>query len=135
MFVCLCVMWCQEREQLKGIRPATQSEAGWTLQWQDPSVNPKATACTLFCPPPSSVVFLFLAGAQAPGRQLESFHSALQYFRVGIWHNLGSSDGKASAYSVGDPGWILGWGRSPEEGNSNPLQCSCLENSMDGGAW
>ena len=27
------------------------------------------------------------------------------------------------------------WGRSPEEGNGNPLQCSCLENSMDRGAW
>ena len=81
------------------------------------------------------MVFLFLAGAQAPGRQLESFHSALQYFRAGIWHNLDSSDGKASACSAGDPGSIPGWGRSPGEGNSNPLQCSCLENSLDRGAW
>ena len=30
---------------------------------------------------------------------------------------------------------ILGLGRSPEEGNGNPLQCSCLENPRDGGAW
>ena len=34
-----------------------------------------------------------------------------------------------------DEGWIPGWGRSPEGGNGNPLQCSCLENAMDRGAW
>ena len=43
----------------------------------------------------------------------------------------GSSDGKASAYNVGDPGLILGSGRSSGEGNGNPLQYSCLENPMD----
>ena len=47
----------------------------------------------------------------------------------------GGSDGKASAYNVGDPASIPGSGRSPGEGNGNPLQQSCLENSMDGGAW
>ena len=47
----------------------------------------------------------------------------------------GGSDGKESACNTGDPGSILGLGRSPEEGNGNPLQYSCLENSMDGGAW
>ena len=47
----------------------------------------------------------------------------------------GGSDGKASAYKVGDPGSISGSGRSPGEGNGNPLQYSCLENPMDGGAW
>ena len=49
---------------------------------------------------------------------------------------LGGSDGKASAYNayhVGDPGSIPGLGRSPGEGNGNPLQYSCLENPMDGG--
>ena len=45
------------------------------------------------------------------------------------------SDSKESACNVGDPGSIAGSGRSPGEGNSNSLQCSCLENSMDGGAW
>ena len=39
---------------------------------------------------------------------------------------------KASAYNMGDPGSIPGLGRSPGEGNGNPLQCSCLENLMDG---
>ena len=45
------------------------------------------------------------------------------------------SDSKASAYSAGDPGSIPVLGRSPGEGNGNPLQYSCLENSMDREAW
>ena len=47
----------------------------------------------------------------------------------------GGSDGKASVYNVGDPGLIPGLGRSPGEGNGNPLQYSCLENPMDRGDW
>ena len=41
---------------------------------------------------------------------------------------------KHLAYNAGDLGSIPGWGRSPGEGNGNPLQYSCLENPMDGGA-
>ena len=47
----------------------------------------------------------------------------------------GGAQVKASAYNVGDLGSISGSGRSPGEGNGNPLQYSCLENPMDGGAW
>ena len=47
----------------------------------------------------------------------------------------GGSDGKESACNAGDLSSIPGLGRSPEEGNGNPLQYSCLENSMDRGAW
>ena len=47
----------------------------------------------------------------------------------------GGSDGKASACNVGDPGSIPGSGRSAGEGSGTPLQYSCLENPMDGGAW
>ena len=47
----------------------------------------------------------------------------------------GGSDGKATACNAGDLGSIPGSGRSPGEGNGNPLQYSCLENSMDEGAW
>ena len=47
----------------------------------------------------------------------------------------GGSDGKASVYNVGDLGSIPGSGRSPGEGNGNPLQYYCLENPMDRGAW
>ena len=44
-------------------------------------------------------------------------------------------DGKESACNVGDPGLIPGLERSPGEGDGHPLQSSCLENSMDRGAW
>ena len=47
----------------------------------------------------------------------------------------GGSDGKASVYNVRDLGSIPGLGRFPGEGNGNPLEDSCLENPMDGGAW
>ena len=47
----------------------------------------------------------------------------------------GGSDSKASAYNAGNPGSTPGSGRSSGEGNGNPLQYSCLENPMDGGAW
>ena len=46
----------------------------------------------------------------------------------------GGSDGKESPCSAGDPGSIPGLGRSPGEGNGNPLQYSCLQNTMDRGA-
>ena len=47
----------------------------------------------------------------------------------------GGSEVKASACNVGDLGSIPGSGRSPGEGNGNPLQHSCLENHMDGAWW
>ena len=63
--------------------------------------------------------------------------SPLQTFR--LWFSSsdfpGGSDSKASVYNVGDPGLSPGLGRSPGEGNGNPLQYSCLENAMDRGAW
>ena len=55
-------------------------------------------------------------------------HKVLQSFP-------GGSNGKASACSAGDPGLIPRWGRSRGKRNSNPLQYSFLENSMDRGAW
>ena len=47
----------------------------------------------------------------------------------------GGSEVKVSAWNAGDLGSIPGSGRSPGEGNDNPLQYSCLENPMEGGAW
>ena len=47
----------------------------------------------------------------------------------------GGSVGKTFASNVGDPGSILGLGRSPGEENGNPLQYSCLKNPMDREAW
>ena len=51
------------------------------------------------------------------------------------WGFPSGSDSKESSCNAGDLGLILGLGRSPEEGNGNPLQNSCLENSMDREAW
>ena len=47
----------------------------------------------------------------------------------------GGLDGKASVYNAGDLGSIPGWEKYSGEGNGNPLPYSCLENSMDRGAW
>ena len=47
----------------------------------------------------------------------------------------GGSDSKASVYNAGDPGSIPGSGKFPGEANGNPLQYSCVENPMVGGAW
>ena len=47
----------------------------------------------------------------------------------------GGSDDRESTYNAGDPASIPELGRSPGEGNGNPLQYSCLENPRDGGAW
>ena len=60
--------------------------------------------------------------------------------KAGIMKNLymgfpGGSEVKASAWNAGGPGLIPGLGRSPGEGNGNPLQYSCLENPIEGGAW
>ena len=51
------------------------------------------------------------------------------------WHLSGGSDGKESACNTGDQGSVPVSGRSPGEGNGCPFQYSCLENSMDRGAW
>ena len=58
-----------------------------------------------------------------------------QWTYISVWDFPGGSDGKASVYNVGDLGSIPGLGRFPGEGNGIPLQYSCLENPMDGGAW
>ena len=57
-----------------------------------------------------------------------------------LWHSAffgfpSGSEVKVHASNAGDSGSIPGSGRSPGEGYSNPLQCSCLENPMDGEAW
>ena len=70
------------------------------------------------------------------GSGLEEFHLPLAPSREVTREVFrGGPDGKASAYNAGDPGSIPGSGRSPGEGNGNPLQYSCLENPMDGEAW
>ena len=68
--------------------------------------------------------------------QLGNFGQVNVYFTGAFirtyWINasLVTQDGKESDYNVGDPGSIPGSGRSPREGNGNPLQYSCPENLM-----
>ena len=71
-----------------------------------------------------SVAFPLIYSVERMIRQLKGYRSF-----------PGGSDGKASAYNVGDRGLIPGLGRSPGEGNGNPFQYSCLENPMDGRVW
>ena len=68
---------------------------------------------------------------------VREWHSPKKKERGGRFYSSfpGGSEVKASASTVGDLGSIPGSGRSPGEGNGNPLQYSCLENPMDGGAW
>ena len=54
---------------------------------------------------------------------------------LGASNEIGGSDGKESACNAGDPGSILGSGRSPGEGNGYPLQYSCLKNPTSREAW
>ena len=63
------------------------------------------------------------------------FMCIVMWEQRGCWGVPGGSDGKESAGSAGDPGLIPGSGRSPGEGNGYTLQCSCLGNSKDRGAW
>ena len=65
----------------------------------------------------------------------EIYTCALTYKNLHIIIIPGGSEVKVSACNAGDLGSIPGLGRSPGEGNGNPLQHSCLENPMDGGAW
>ena len=74
------------------------------------------------------VIQVYAPTSNTEEAEVEQFYEDLQDFP-------GGSDHKTSAYSAGDPGSIPGFGRSPGEGNGKPLQYSCLENPMDGGAW
>ena len=63
------------------------------------------------------------------------FGNTLDTFETDFMGFPGGSEGKVSACNAGNLGSIPASGRSPGEGNGNPLQYSCLENSMDRGAW
>ena len=81
--------------------------------------------------------FIFLIALISSGVYSDVKTSQIVHFKLACEFktSLVADTVKASAYKVGDPGSIPRSGRSPGEGNGNPLQCSCLENPMDGGAW
>ena len=78
--------------------------------------------------PPLALFVVMLSKAHLTSHSRKS----LWVYNTGFPH---SSVGNESACSTGDPSSIPGLGRSPGEGNGNPLQYSCLENPMDRGAW
>ena len=67
------------------------------------------------------------------------FNNMIIYYFICVYIHIqgfpGGSEVKASAWNAGYPDSIPELGRSPGEGNGNPLQYSCLENPMEGGAW
>ena len=69
-------------------------------------------------------------GLYSPGSQ-----SQTRLSRIHFQEFPSVSGGKASACNAGDPGSIPGSGGSPGEANGNPLQCSCLDDPMEGEAW
>ena len=72
---------------------------------------------------------------QSLKQKLESKKNALSSSNRSSNRRKSGSAGKESAYNTGDLGSIPGLGRSPGEGNGNPLQYCCLENSIEREAW
>ena len=92
-------------------------------------------------PIPAPLLSPFQNVTQMQKFSIESFSKILeQHLLASIMYHcttffLGGSEVKTSASTVRDPGSVPGLGRSPGEGNGNPLQDSCLENPMDRRAW
>ena len=84
-------------------------------------------------PPPAKRLWL------AEGSDVDQQFLAIRYFKIKVctllWGFPGGSVVKNLPTNAGDWGSIPGSERSPGEGNGNPIQYSCLENSMDRGAW
>ena len=98
--------------------------SGWNLLLQRSSLKSPGGARTL-------VLVLWGLLPLLSWSEQQSFNTICR-FDTGF---PGGSVVKTMPANVGDTGSIPGWGRSPEGGNGNPLQCSCLENPMDRGAW
>ena len=86
--------------------------------WTPPSTHDKAATSHVRCVPGKWFTFLMLA-----------------WYLVSGTSSLVAQVVKAFAYNAGDPSSVPGSGRSLGGGNGDPLQYSCLENFMDGGAW
>ena len=82
-----------------------------------------------------AILFIFCNSSMKTFQILLVLNNCFVLSLLHTWPPPYGSDGKDTACNLGDPDLIPGWGRSPGEGNGNPLQYSCLENSMDRGAW
>ena len=108
--------------------PAMQETWVWSLGQEDPLEKEMATHC--------STVAWKIPWTEDPGR-LQSMGSqrVRHNWATSLHFTSGGSASKESACNVADLGLIPGLGRSPGEGNGNPLQYSCLENPTDRGSW
>ena len=84
------------------------------------------------CPPVHAIYSTAILKLQKNRILCADIKEFLLYVILGF---LGGSDCEVSTCYVGDVGLIPGLGRSPGGGHGKPLQYSCLENSMDRGAW
>ena len=108
--------------------PAIKETQIQFLGWEDPLEKGMATHSSIFA---WRIPWTEEPGGLQPlGHKLSDMTDQLT-----LWGFSGGTDNKESAYNVGDLGSIPGSGRSPGEENGNPLQYSCLGNSMDRGAW
>ena len=100
----------------------------WSLGLEDPLEKEMATH--------SSIPAWRISWTEEPGRLESTGSQRVRHdWATSLLISLsGGAEVKASACNVGDLGSITGLGRSPGEGNGNPLQYSCLENPMNGGA-
>ena len=67
--------------------------------------------------------------------RIHGLENQIHWILLLVLHLAVGKESACNAGDTGDTGSIPGWGRSPGEGNGNVLQYSCLEDSMDGGAW
>ena len=108
----------------ENVRAPFPVPSGWNSLLQCSSLKSPVGARTL-------VLVLWGLLSLLSWSQQQSFNTTCRFDR-GF---PGSSVVKNMPTNVGDTGSVPGWGRSPEGGNGNPLQYSCLENPMDRGAW
>ena len=83
-----------------------------------------------------SLIYLFQKRRQASSSKALAAHCTwLEFNNRTLWSFPGGSDGKESACDAGEPYSTPGSGRSPGQGNGNPIRDFCLKNPMDRGAW
>ena len=114
--------WCQ---------PGTGLNRGG-LCLLEPSVSPSNTSVVFTLPWPSWTALLGELSCCPERKSTFQWRAKLE---TGLSQRLSGKECPCNAGDAGDTGLIPGSGRSPGEGNGNPFQFSCLENSMDRGAW
>ena len=124
--------------------PGVHSDSRPSSRWCHPAISSSVvpfSSCPQSLPASGSFPMsqLLTWGGQSTG--VSALASSLPkkyiYFRHTLYHRMspGGSDGKESACNAADWGSIPGLGRSPGEGNGNPLQYPCLKNPVDRRAW